>query len=168
MIIILSSRRVRLFLLVLLSLAVCATGVMALAKASTHDGQDGTSGAAVGSGFGRNLEASEHGGAQQSGSTPGPARAWLDSVVIPAYEEGLPDANPPFDLFVPVTGGRLNYPYTLRNNLTDVRTDKTWRALWLENEYLKCLILPDLGGHLYSCTDKRNGQQMFYANPPSS
>ena len=165
MIIILSSRRVRLFLLVLLSLAVCATGVMALAKASTHDGQDGTSGAAVGSGFGRNLEASEHGGAQQSGSTPGPARAWLDSVVIPAYEEGLPDANPPFDVFLPVTGGRLNYPYTLRNNLTDVRTDKTWRALWLENEYLKCLILPDLGGHLYSCTDKRNGQQMFYANP---
>jgi len=26
-------------------------------------------------------------------------------------------------------------------------------------------VLPDLGGHLYGCTDKRNGQQMFYANP---
>jgi len=95
----------------------------------------------------------------------GTARAWLDTVVIPAYQEGLPDPNPPFDLFVPVTGGRLNYPYTLRNSVTDVRKDTTWRALWLENEYLKCLVLPDLGGHLYGCTDKRNGQQLFYANP---
>ena len=82
--------------------------------------------------------------------------------MIPAYEDGLPDPNPPFDLF---QSGRFNYPYTLRTNLSDKRVDKTWRALWLENEYLKCLVLPDLGGHLYGCTDKRNGQQMFYANP---
>ncbi len=89
-------------------------------------------------------------------------RVWQDTVAIPTYEEGAPDVNPPFDLF---QSGRFNYPYTLRNNLTDKRIEKTWRALWLENEYLKCLILPDLGGHLYSCTDKRNGQQLFYANP---
>ncbi|MFO7692699.1 MAG: DUF6067 family protein, partial [Vicinamibacterales bacterium] len=93
---------------------------------------------------------------------PPPARAWQDTVTIPAYEEGLPDPNPPFDLF---QSGRFNYPYTLRTNLTDRRVDKVWRALWLENEYLKCLVLPDLGGHLYGCTDKRNGQQLFYANP---
>jgi len=93
---------------------------------------------------------------------PVPTRAWQDTVAIPTYEEGAPDVNPPFDLF---QTGRFNYPYTLRNNLTDKRIEKNWRALWLENEYLKCLILPDLGGHLYSCTDKRNGQQLFYANP---
>ena len=34
----------------------------------------------------------------------------------------------------------------------------------LENEYLKVVVLPDLGGHLYSCVDKSNGQDMFYAN----
>ena len=77
-------------------------------------------------------------------------------MIIPAYEDGLPDPNPPFDLF---QSGRFNYPYTLRNNLTDKRVDKAWRALWLENQYLKCLVLPDLGGHLYSCTDKRNGRE---------
>ena len=93
---------------------------------------------------------------------PQPARAWQDTITIPAYEDGLPDPNPPFDLF---QTGRFNYPYTLRTNLTDKRVDKAWRALWLENEYLKCLVLPDLGGHLYGCTDKRNGQQLFYANP---
>ena len=93
---------------------------------------------------------------------PAPTRAWQDTVAIPTYEEGAPDVNPPFDLF---QTGRFNYPYTLRTSLTDKRIERNWRALWLENDYLKCLILPDLGGHLYSCTDKRNGQQLFYANP---
>ena len=101
------------------------------------------------------------GPAAQPSAAP-PARAWQDTVMIPAYEDGPPDPNPPFDLF---RSGRFNYPYTLRTNLTDSRVDKTWRALWLENEYLKCLVLPDLGGHLYGCTDTRNGQQLFYANP---
>ncbi len=90
------------------------------------------------------------------------ARVWQDAVVIPSYEEGLPDPNPPFDQF---RSSRFNYPYTLRDHLTDRRVNKAWRAIWLENEYLKCLVLPDLGGHLYRCTDKRNGQEMFYANP---
>jgi len=34
-----------------------------------------------------------------------------------------------------------------------------------ENEYLKCSVLPDLGGHIYTCADKISGQPMFYANP---
>jgi hypothetical protein len=89
-------------------------------------------------------------------------RVWEDTVSLPTYEEGPPDPNPPFDYFAP---RRINYPYTIRNNLTDRRVSKPWRALMLENEYLKCVVLPDLGGHLYSCTDKLNGAEMFYANP---
>ena len=37
--------------------------------------------------------------------------------------------------------------------------------MYLENEYLKCSVLPDIGGHLYTCIDKISGQPMFYANP---
>jgi tetratricopeptide (TPR) repeat protein len=90
-------------------------------------------------------------------------RVWQDTIELPTYEEGLPDENPPFDQFV--TNGRYNYPYTMRENLTNRVALRRWRALNLENEYLKCLILPDLGGHLYRCIDKRNGQDIFYANP---
>ena len=43
--------------------------------------------------------------------------------------------------------------------------DHDWRAVYLENEYLKCSVLPDIGGHLYTCTDKMSGQSMFYDNP---
>ena len=81
---------------------------------------------------------------------------------MPTYEEGLPDPNPPFDQF---TSERFNYPYTLRNNLTSGRADQAWRAIYFENEYLKCSVLPDIGGHLYTCIDKISGKSMFYANP---
>src|SRR5512136_3494441 len=88
-------------------------------------------------------------------------RVWENTLLLPTYAEGLPDPNPPFDLFAPA---RFNYPYTLRTNLTATRSPHSWRALNLENEYLKCTVLPDLGGHLYSCTDKLNDARVFYAN----
>jgi tetratricopeptide (TPR) repeat protein len=89
-------------------------------------------------------------------------RAWEGVLNLPAYEEGVPDPNPPFDQFAT---GRFNYPYTMRKEITDQRAEHRWRAIYLENEYLKCSVLPDLGGHIYACIDKISGQPMFYANP---
>ena len=89
-------------------------------------------------------------------------RVWQGTLTLPTYAEGAPDVNPPFDVFAST---QFNYPYTLREQITDKRQPQEWRALFLENEYLKCAVLPDLGGHIYSCTDKTNGAQMFYANP---
>ena len=89
-------------------------------------------------------------------------RVWQGTLPLPTYEEGLPDVNPPFDQFA---NQRFNYPYTLRDNLTGRAVVQNWRALFVENEYLKCSVLPDVGGHLYSCTDKLSGREMFYANP---
>ncbi|OLC98538.1 MAG: hypothetical protein AUH86_04610 [Acidobacteria bacterium 13_1_40CM_4_58_4] len=89
-------------------------------------------------------------------------KVWEGALNLPAYEEGAPDPNPPFDQF---STGRFNYPYTLRNEITNTPAEHQWRAVYLENEYLKCSVLPDLGGHVYTCIDKINGQPMFYANP---
>ena len=89
-------------------------------------------------------------------------RVWQDFLGLPTYEEGAPDPNPPFDQFATI---RFNYPYTLRNEISNQRTEHRWRAIYLENEYLKCSVLPDLGGHVYTCMDKISGQPMFYANP---
>jgi tetratricopeptide (TPR) repeat protein len=80
---------------------------------------------------------------------------------LPTDEEGAPDVNPPFDL---LATRNLNYPYTLRESLTGRQAVVRYRALYLENEYLKLIVLPDLGGHLYTCVDKTNGAEMFYAN----
>jgi hypothetical protein len=89
-------------------------------------------------------------------------RVWQGTLTLPTTVEGPPDPNPPFDIFAAT---RFNYPYTLRENLTGPEKPVAWRALFLENEYLKCTVLPDIGGHLYTCVDKLNGQPMFYANP---
>jgi tetratricopeptide (TPR) repeat protein len=89
-------------------------------------------------------------------------RVWQGILTLPVYTENPPDINPPFDIF---STSRFNYPYTLRTSLTGRRETKHLRALYLENEYLKCSVLPDIGGHLYSCTDKLGGEEMFYANP---
>ncbi len=95
-------------------------------------------------------------------SLPGQVRVWQGTLSLPAYEEGPPDPNPPFDQF---STSRFSYPYTLRSNLTEHRADHSWRAIFLENEYLKCSVLPDIGGHVYTCIDKITGKPMFYANP---
>src|SRR5205823_9692362 len=74
-------------------------------------------------------------------------KVWQGTLTLPTYEEAAPDPNPAFDQ---LATSRFNYPYTLRTNLTNKRTDHKWRAIFLENEYLKCSVLPDLGGHLYT------------------
>ena len=91
-----------------------------------------------------------------------PVTAREGTLALPTYEEELPDVNPRFDLFA--RRPFLIYPYTTRTNLTDRRANKTWRTLELENEYLKLVVLPDLGGRIYSCIDKASGAEMFYAN----
>ncbi len=58
------------------------------------------------------------------------------------------------------------YPYSTQ---LDIRTDKRpvkHRAVILENEYVKAIILPDLGGRLYSLFDKVAHQETFMV-PPS-
>src|SRR3954447_14220020 len=95
-------------------------------------------------------------------AAPGTAvRVWAGSIDIPVSVEGPANPNPPFDLF---SFGRFNYPYPIRDALTDRREIVSWRSLHLENEYLRVTVLPDIGGHLYSCLDKRTGREMFYAN----
>jgi tetratricopeptide (TPR) repeat protein len=89
-------------------------------------------------------------------------RVWRGSLQIPTYAEDAPNPNAPFDLFT--FGGRFNYPYPIRDALTDRREPVSWRTLNLENEYLRLTVLPDLGGHIYRCLDKRTNREMFYAN----
>jgi len=90
-----------------------------------------------------------------------PVHVWQSTLQIPTYAEGPANPNPPFDLF---SYGKFNYPYPIRDALTDRREPILWRTLNLENEYLRLTVLPDLGGHIYSCLDKRTGHEMFYAN----
>ncbi len=54
------------------------------------------------------------------------------------------------------------YPYTMRTQLGTTARAEAWRVIHLENEFLACSVLPDLGGHLYRCIDKANGHDVFH------
>ena len=95
---------------------------------------------------------------------PAPAdevRAYESTLELPTDEEGPPDVNPPFDLF---RMGRFNYPYTLREDITGRQSPHRYLSLNLENEHLRLVVLPELGGHIYTCVDKASGGELFYAN----
>ena len=57
-------------------------------------------------------------------------RVWEEDVVIPTYPLGPDDVNPHFYELE----GSVIYPYTMQDNLTPVKVDRTYRAWFLENE----------------------------------
>jgi len=88
------------------------------------------------------------------------ARVWQENLTIPTYALGAEDQNPPFDL----TGGHHVYPYPMLDDLTDRLEQKSYKAVFLENEYLKAVVLPEMGGHVYSLYDKVNKREVLYRN----
>ena len=84
-------------------------------------------------------------------------------LTLPTYEIGKPDANPIFFTGRVYQGAQGHiYPYPLYDILTDKKTDKTYKALYVENEYINVCVLPEIGGRILSATDKTNGYEIFY------
>lgn len=59
---------------------------------------------------------------------------------------------------------RVIYPYALNDVISHEKVEKEWKALMLENEYIKLCITPDIGGKLYYATDKSNDYNFIYKN----
>lgn len=92
-----------------------------------------------------------------------PVKIWQEQILIPTYEIGKPDPNPRFFDGRVCQGaqGRV-YPYPMLDVLTDNRVDKTYNMVYLENEYVRISVLPELGGRLFSALDKTNNYDFFY------
>jgi tetratricopeptide (TPR) repeat protein len=86
-----------------------------------------------------------------------------EDVVIPTYAAGEPERNPMFYFGRQSQGaeGRI-YPYPLYDTLTGKKADKTYKMVYLENEYVKIGILPEIGGRIFSGVDKSNNYDFFY------
>ncbi len=85
------------------------------------------------------------------------------STTIPTYLVGEPEKNPIFYLGRASQGaeGRV-YPYPLYDTLTNRKVDKTYRLVYLENEYVRFGVLPEIGGRLFEGYDKTNGYHFLY------
>jgi tetratricopeptide (TPR) repeat protein len=92
-----------------------------------------------------------------------PVRLWETNLVIPTYLAAPPSAVPRFYEGRTYQGAKATfYPYPVQDVLTDIKTNKSYKALFLENEYIQVSVIPELGGRIWSAMDKANGYDFFY------
>lgn len=56
------------------------------------------------------------------------------------------------------------YPYPVIDKILDEKQDCSYQAVFLENDYLRVMILPELGGRIQRAYDKTNGYDFVYYN----
>lgn len=92
-------------------------------------------------------------------------KAWKEKVVIPTYEVGEPEKNPIFleNRVYQGSSGSV-YPYTVIESISNEKTDHEWNAVFIENEYIKVMVLPELGGRIQMAYDKIKKRHFVYYN----
>ena len=90
-------------------------------------------------------------------------RAWSDRVVIPTYPPLAPERSPIFleRRVYQGSSGRV-YPNQVTDRVSDERVDRAYDAVHLENEYVRLMILPEIGGRIHVGQDLTNGYDFFY------
>lgn len=92
-------------------------------------------------------------------------RAWEEDIMLPTYAIGAEEKNPIF-LEKRVYQGSCGsvYPYPVVEKISDEKKDKLYHALFIENEYIKVMILPELGGRVHMAYDKVKQRHFVYYN----
>jgi len=93
------------------------------------------------------------------------ARAWAETVLIPTYDVGAPDKNPMFlEKRVYQGSSGAVYPHPVIDRVFDEKKNKPYTAVFLENRYIKIMLLPELGGRVQMALDKTNNYHFIYYN----
>lgn len=92
-------------------------------------------------------------------------KVWEEKVMIPTYEIGAPDKNPMFfEKRIYQGSSGVVYPNAVIEKIYDEKRDKEYKGLFLENDYLKIMILPELGGRVQMAFDKIKQRHFIYYN----
>ena len=92
-------------------------------------------------------------------------KAWKEKVVIPTYEVGRPEKNPIFlEKRVYQGSSGVVYPYPVIESISNEKVDKEYDAIYIENEYIKVMVLPELGGRVQMAYDKIKQRHFVYYN----
>lgn len=68
------------------------------------------------------------------------------------------DPNP-----VPNPQGNI-YPYTFFDGYTNIPEQKEWKVIEIENQYIKVIILPEVGGKIWTAIEKSTNRPFIYNN----
>ena len=90
-------------------------------------------------------------------------RVWVEAVTLPTYEVGAEDPNPMFlEKRVYQGSSGAVYPYGVIDTLTGQKQMKSYQAVWLENDFIKVMLLPELGGRIHRAYDKVMQRDFVY------
>jgi tetratricopeptide (TPR) repeat protein len=92
-------------------------------------------------------------------------KIWEEDCVLPTYPVLPPEKSPLFIEKRAYQGstGKV-YPLPVSEKISDTKEDVSYHAVWLENEYLKVMVLPEIGGRIQRAYDKTNGYDFVYYN----
>jgi tetratricopeptide (TPR) repeat protein len=90
-------------------------------------------------------------------------KAWRAPVAIPTYHPLPPDKNPMFleKRVYQGSSGRV-YPLPFTDRISTEPRTRSWQAVHIENEFVRVMVLPEIGGRIHVGMDKANGYDFFY------
>lgn len=92
-------------------------------------------------------------------------KAWREIVTIPTYEIGKAEKNPIFlEKRVYQGSSGVVYPYPVIESIANEPTPHKWNVVFLENEYIKVMVMPELGGRIQMAYDKIKQRHFVYYN----
>jgi tetratricopeptide (TPR) repeat protein len=92
-------------------------------------------------------------------------KAWIEKVLIPTYKTGDPEKNPMFlEKRVYQGSSGVVYPHPVIEQILDEKAEVEYTAVFLENDYLRIMILPEIGGRIQRAYDKIRKRDFVYYN----
>ncbi len=95
----------------------------------------------------------------------GTVSAWVEPIMIDSYLPEEPDRYPNYfeTRVYQGSSGRV-FPLPFHERISANKVAHRWQAVHLENEWLRLVILPEIGGRIYIAHDKVGEYDIFYRN----
>jgi tetratricopeptide (TPR) repeat protein len=95
-----------------------------------------------------------------------PVEVRVEDLIIPTYMPALPDKNPMFleKRVYQGSSGKV-YPLPFTDRIAEKPVERPWKAVWIENEFIRAMVLPEIGGRIHVLQDKTNGYDAIYNQP---
>ena len=95
----------------------------------------------------------------------GGVACWSEPVTIDTYEPAEPDRYPQFlDRRVYQGSSGRVYPMPFIESISREKVPRAWQAIHIENQWVRLMLLPELGGRIHIGFDKTTGYDFFYRN----
>ncbi len=98
----------------------------------------------------------------------GAVQVRVEELVIPTYLPAPPDKNPMFleKRVYQGSSGKV-YPLPFTDRIAEKPVDRKWKAVWIENEFIRAMVLPEIGGRIHAIAGQ-DQRLRFHLQPARS